>query len=53
MPVVINEFEVVAEPAPAPAQAQASNEATPQPALDVEQALLEMKLRELRVRDLG
>lgn len=49
MPVVINEFEVVNEPAvPAPAPPQAA--ARPAPAVDVERALTALRAREQRVR---
>ena len=48
MPVVINEFEVVNEPAPAPAQPQAA--AKPAPTVDLERALDALRAREQRVR---
>jgi len=50
MPVVINEFEVVNEPAaPPPAQPQAPA-AKPAPPADVERALAAIRAREQRVR---
>jgi len=50
MPVVINEFEVVNEPAaPAPAQPQAAS-AKPAAPIDVERALAAIRAREQRVR---
>lgn len=49
MAVVINEFEVVAEPAPPPAAAQ-SQAQRPAPPPDVERVLAELRARERRVR---
>lgn len=47
MPVVVNEFEVVAEPARQQPQASAP---PPAPPVDVERAIAEMRAREMRVR---
>jgi hypothetical protein len=49
MPVVINEFEVVNEPAAPPAQPQTAS-AKPAPPVDVERALAAISARAQRVR---
>ena len=49
MPVVVNEFEVVNEPAPPAAHPQATA-AKPAPPVDVQRALTEIRAREQRVR---
>ena len=51
MPVVINDFEVVAEPSPPPKQAAAQAAGESQPGqLDIERLLAPGHARELRVR---
>jgi len=50
MAVVINEFEVVAEPAPAPAQSSPAAAKPAPPPADVERVLAEIRVRERRVR---
>ena len=50
MAVVINEFEVVAEPAPPPAAAQPKAQRPAPPPTDVERVLAELRARERRVR---
>ena len=49
MAVVINEFEVVAEPATPPAAPRPAERPAPPPT-DVERALAELRARERRVR---
>ena len=51
MPVVINEFEVVAEPDRAPGQSSSSPvQEQPRPAVDVERLLADQRARARRVR---